>query len=180
MASCEVFDLENSIEGIPSFGSWELNCAYKPFFIYKKLQECKRPILWVDADGVFTQRPTILPCFSADLATRIDFSAADTHPSKVISSTIYLNYTPKAAGLLQLWAKECQRQLSDPARTGEFWDQTALRNVLLPNAPGASIASLPLSYTKIFDHPHDNGEVSDPVITHYQASRRLKSTISSL
>jgi hypothetical protein len=177
IASCQAFDLETSIEGMPSFGSWELNCAYKPFFIFQKLKSLQRPLLWVDADGVFVQKPSWLSCFSCDLATRIEAELPSDHASKVISSTIYVNYTDKSAHLLRLWADECQRQLLNSGRTEEFWDQVALRNVLLANESKAKIASLPLTYVKIFDHPHDQHQAPEPVIMHYQASRRLKKTI---
>jgi len=176
IASCEQFHLETEIEGVPSFGSWELNCAYKPFFILKKLEELKRPVLWVDADGVFVRKPEILEEFKADFATRINRDLSETHPSRVVSSTIYVNYTPNAVKILQSWTQECRRMLLDPQRTEEFWDQIALRNVL--NTVKADVRSLPLAYIKIFDHPLDDEQEPNPVIMHYQASRRLKRPVN--
>lgn len=46
IASCEKFGIEHAVEGIDSYGSWELNCAYKPFFIAEKLRqfECPRAL----------------------------------------------------------------------------------------------------------------------------------------
>ena len=87
IASCEEFGIEHRIEGIESKGSWELNCAYKPFFILEKLEELGRPVLWVDADGVFIREPEVLKAFEADLATRIEEGLPSSHPSKVISAT---------------------------------------------------------------------------------------------
>lgn len=93
IASCEKFGLETSIDGVDSFGSWELNCSYKPFFLYQKLQELKRKVLWVDADAVFVRKPTPLDIFSADLSVRINPELPDQHPSKVMSGTVFANYT---------------------------------------------------------------------------------------
>lgn len=176
IASCSRFDLEMVIEGVPSFGSWELNCAYKPFFILKKLKELKTPLLWVDADAVFTQKPQILDQFDADISVRINTDLPQIHPSRIASGTVYVNHTQEGMKLVFEWAKECRRLLVDPSRNDEFWDQIALRNVLEKST--ALIKSLPLAYVKIFDHPEDNIKVLDPVITHYQASRRLKNLVN--
>lgn len=176
IASCKQFDLETEIEGVPSFGSWELNCTYKPFFILKKLEELKRPVLWVDADAVFIRSPEILEEFEADFAVHINHTLHDTDPSKVLSGTIYVNYTEKGMKVLFAWAQECRRILLDPERTEEFWEQIALRNVL--NRVNADIRLLSPAYIKIFDLPWDEGQNSTSVIVHYQASRRLKQSVN--
>jgi len=177
IASCEKYGLETSIEGVESMGSWELNCAYKPYYILRKVLDEKRPVLWVDADGVFQREPSCEDWLSSDLAVRTEPDVSDTHPSKVISSTVYCNPTQKGIDLVISWAKTSQNQLLDPMRQGEFWDQTALRDAILDNPMEAKVASLPLSYAKIFDHPGDLAAVKDPVIEHYQASRRYKKLI---
>lgn len=177
LSSCAHHRIPTSIEGVDSFGSWELNCAYKPFFLLKKLEEIKAPLLWVDADGVFVQSPKWIDAFEADLSVRIHADLPIDHPSKVISSTIFVSYTPAAITLLKLWVKECQRELLDPKRRLEFWDQIALRDAIKRAPAQAKIISLPLSYAKIFDHPGDCAEVDEPVIEHFQASRRFKKFI---
>lgn len=74
------------------------------------------------------------------------------------------------------WAQASLDQLLNRNRTEEVWDQIALRNVL--TGSDADIRCLPLEYVKIFDHAEDTRLVSKPVITHYQASRRLKSLVN--
>src|SRR5690348_12544495 len=75
IASCEKFKVEHYVEGIPSFGSWELNCAYKPFFIHQMLQKFKRPLFWLDADAVFVRKPEGLALFQeVDFSVRINQS----------------------------------------------------------------------------------------------------------
>jgi hypothetical protein len=227
IASCKRLRLKTDIEGVPSFGSWELNCAYKPFFILRKLKEIRAPVLWVDADGVFVRKPEILREFQADFAVRINRDVDENHPSRVASGTVYVNYTERGIKTVLLWAQECRRLVADPQRKEEFWDQIALRNILPKNeiypnnlknwefgkevpynscleratiarGQGASedkncevkptlsktnsssclgIESLPVAYVKIFDHPQDNLIEQNPVIVHYQASRRLKSCV---
>ena len=172
IASCEKFGLETEIVGVESFGSWELNCAYKPFFILQKLNELERPVLWVDADGVFVREPTWQKAFEADLAVRME-PVADDHPSRVISSTVFVRESGR--GLMRLWCQECQRMLLDPNRREEFWDQIALREAIKKSE--AKVSEIPLEYAKIFDHAGDLEKKIAPVIEHYQASRRFKGLV---
>lgn len=175
--SCEKFQLEYEVEGIDSFGSWELNCAFKPFFIMKKLEELQRPCLWVDADGIFVRTPSWQSAFEADLSVRYDLDLPSDHPSKVITSTVFAK--PSAKPLIKLWMRECQIELSKEGRRVEFWDQIALRDAILRKPEGLSVAPIPLEYAKIFDHPIDEVVSNLPVIEHYQASRRFKTIIDS-
>lgn len=178
IASCAQFGLKTHIEGIESFGTWELNCAYKPFFLYQKLLELQKELLWVDADGVFVQKPERLEAFSSDLAVRINDDLPATHNSKVMSGVVYVNNTDKAKDLLRAWAKECMRQLTQEGRTEEFWDQVALRDVLLHSEVDAKVQSLPLTYVKIVNKSFDEKKHGKPVIEHYQASRRYKRAVN--
>ena len=178
IASCEKWNIPHHVEAIDSFGSWELNCAYKPFFLISKLQEFKRPIFWIDIDAIFVKSPLSLPEFEGDLAVRINASLPDNHPSKVMSGSIFANTTPGAFSLLKMWAAKCYQQLSDPERTEEFWDQTGLRDVILAQGPATRVIPLSPAYAAIAEHPEDQKNVLDPVILHYQASRRYKKMIN--
>lgn len=172
MGSCKKLGIEHYIEGIDSHGSWELNCAYKPFFIAEKLQAFQRPLLWVDVDAVFVKKPKTLKVFEKDFAVYSQEDLAHDHPSKVRSGTLFINHTEGGIGILKAWIGECQRLLVDPERTEEFWDQMALRNVVLSHNT-KKLGRLPLSYIKIVGHPVD-AKCMNPVILHLQASRRAK------
>lgn len=176
--SCKRWHLAYHIEAVPSFGSWELNCAYKPFFLLSKLQEFKRPIFWVDADGVFLKNPSVLEEFSADLAVRINASCSAEHRSKVMSSSIFVNTTSEAEALLKLWVSECYQGLCNPDKKEEYWDQVGLRDAIFSNQHKANVVNLPHSYVAIEGHPVDAKEILDPVVMHYQASRRYKKLIN--
>lgn len=179
IASCKRFGLETSIDGVDSFGSWELNCAFKPFFLHQKLQELNKKLLWVDADAVFVRKPALLEEFSADFAVRINEDLDDDHPSKVMSGTIFVNATPRAQELLRRWAEACVKELMREDRTEEFWEQTALRDILLSKDLKADVRSLPLSYVKIPGHPLDEHNILEPIIEHHQASRRFKRIVNN-
>ena len=177
LASCRRFDIEHSVQGIPSTGSWEMNCAFKPLFILQKLQEHKRPLLWVDADAVFVQKMQSLEVFSKDVAVRM-YECPDDHPSRIVSATVFVNATNNARNVVQLWAEECLFLLQDKERTKEMWDQDALRRVLFTKEHQADFASLPKEYSKIEGHPEDERDCPFPVIIQNQASRRYKRWIN--
>ncbi len=173
ISSCEEFGIEYKIEGIPSSGSWEMNCAFKPLFILQKLEELKRPLLWVDADGVFMRKMEAVEAFSSDLGVRM-YDCPDDHRSRIVSATIFINATDAAKNVVKLWAEECLHLLQDKERKEEVWDQDALRRVLFTKKHGANFQSLPVFYGKIDGHFQDEKECSSPIIMQNQASRRYK------
>jgi hypothetical protein len=179
MESIEKWGLEARIEGKESLGSWEHNCAYKPAFILQKLQQLKRPVLWVDADAVFCSPPKWEDVPVCDLALRINSSLPRTHSSRILSGTLFVNDTLKAKNLMIEWIKACTRELHALSQLKRifgdgcsFWDQMALNEVLLRNKR-ASVRALPLSYCTIFDLDRSK----QVVIEHHQASRRFKQLI---
>ena len=172
VASCEKFGIPHCIEGVNSWGSWELNCAFKPFFIIEKMKQLRKPLLWVDVDAIFLRRPRLLKVFSHDFAAYTDPELPSDHPSKVRAGTLYINHTQGGRDFLMQWAIECQRQLADSARQEEFWDQMALRDTLLGSS--CKVGTLPVSYIHILGHPGDEAKDAKPVIVHLQASRREK------
>lgn len=179
IASCENWGIEHHIEPITSLGSWERNCCYKPFFLMEKLQQFKRPLFWVDADGVFVRKPEWQTVFSKDAAVRINAEREDRHPSKVNSGSLYINATVGGGALLQAWAQECLDCFADPNRSEEIWDQIAMRDVILRGNLRADIGLLPLEYLKIIGNPCDEKNIGEAVVAHYQASRRFKKIINT-
>lgn len=176
IASCKRWRLEYLIEARPSLGSWEKNCAQKPLFILEKLKEHKRAIFWTDADSVFIKPPDFTFFEGYDFSVRINSGLEEKHPSKVISNTIYANYTQETEKLIEQWMKNSLDQLYDKKRKEEFWDQTALRDAL-STCKEARILPMPLAYSKIFDSDFFKIAPSEVIVEHYQASRRFKSVI---
>ncbi len=171
--SCEEFGIAHDIEGIPSSGSWEMNCVFKPIFILKKMEEVGRPLLWVDADAVFVRKLDGLTAFSADLGVRM-YDCPDDHRSRIVSSTVFINATKEAKRVVKMWAEECLLMMQEKDRSLEVWDQDALRRVLFMKDHGATYQALPLAYSKIVGHPEDEEKCLDPIIIQNQASRRYK------
>jgi hypothetical protein len=170
--SCKKFDIPHRIEGVPSSGSWSMNCAFKPIFILQKLEELRRPLLWVDADAVFLRKMEPVFDYSSDFGVRL-YDCPDDHPSRIVSATLFINATERARNAVKLWAEECIKMFKENGGR-EVWDQDALRRVLLEKEGGASFSPLPVAYSKISGHPDDEKECSSPVILQNQASRRYK------
>jgi hypothetical protein len=170
--SCQRWNIEHQIDPIASSGSWELNCAFKPLFLLQKMEKVQRPLLWVDADAIFQKSISWEREFSWDLAVKM-YEGSEDHPSKIVSSAVFINATEGGKKILRLWADMCFSMLQDPFRLEEVWDQDALRKVLFSKNHGAIWGSLSPSYSIIEGHPQDQ-KYTDPVLVQYQASRRYK------
>jgi hypothetical protein len=168
-ASCEQLGLEHFIEGLPSLGSWEANCAHKARFIHDTYRWCDRPVLWVDADAVIRRPPMLVagaePDFAVQRAAGWQFNSA----------TCYFNRTILAQRLLETWLELCEAR-------PEIWDQIHLDTaweIVTARHPLRTMW-LPQTYAKIFDMQRDDRLGDEgPVIEQYQASRRLKRDVST-
>ena len=175
--SCQGFDIEHQIEGIDSQGSWELNCAQKPFFIQDKLRSLQRPIFWVDADAVFLQKPSFDEYAECDLAVRFMDRFSHDPRFRLNAAAIYINYTPQALSVVEKWCSLCRDILDKRNRSLEFLDQISLLEVL-DKATDVQVLPLPISYCKVFDLDAAEVEPQDVVIEQRQASRRFRGLLS--
>lgn len=176
--SCEKYGIEAEIVGVESTGSWEKNCALKPLFILEKLRQLGRPVLWVDADAVFKQRPDFNEFEGCDLSVRMNEFLPKEHASRISSGTIFVRNNAAGITILEEWCQETEKVLQHKERTLEFWDQMTLRDVLNRNA-SLRFFPLPLKYAKIFDFDDLFISEKEVVIEHFQASRRHKHVIAS-
>jgi len=167
IASCEKFQLEHLVQSIPSFGSWELNCCFKPSFIHHVMEKLQRDVFWVDVDAVFVKKPTSFP-LRCDLSLRKE-------GDMLLSGSIYVKYSKPSLKVLKLWIDECKEALLNEE---EVWDQICLKKVLDKFPEMAKIASLPLGFCKIADLERDKIQKNDLYIVHHQASRLYKKWIN--
>ena len=165
--SCRKLNLSFEIVGIKPTGSWEQNCAQKASFVQEMWKCASRPVLWIDADGMLHRQPDLLTGISAD------FAIHKWNGWKFASGTVYFNQTEMAGLLLDRWAKRCQRfpSVLDQVSLDLAWEDTV-------NAYPLETLWLPRSYCQIFDKQLQ-GAGENIVVEHFQASRRLRSHISS-
>lgn len=172
IASCQFYGIDAEIEGIPSEGSWERNCAIKPFFIRKKLLEKKRPIFWVDADAVFKKKPDFSSMSHSDLAFREMKRFSNDRRFRYCSGSLFVNYTERGLEFVDKWCQHCQQRI-DKKEDLQFLDQTSLVD-LIEGGEQVKIFSLPIAYAKVFDIDAQEINSEEIVVEHYQASRRYR------
>lgn len=156
------------IRTIESMGSWQRNLFYKPVFIKEVMAKFDLPVLYVDADAVFHKFPELI--YSLEHA---DAAVHYFNNTQLAGGTLFFHKTPGAIELLDAWI---ERNKSNPQEL----DQQNLQNILEDgNWRGQrriNVLRLPAEYCKIFDLTQG---VNDPVIEHFQASRRLRSEIDT-
>ena len=132
-----------------------------------------RPILWLDADAIIYQKPSLFESLEADIALRIVEELPNDHPSKMISGTLFLRPTKAAKEILEEWDFETETLLKqDPT----LWDQVSLKNVLLRST--ASIYPLDERYYQVYSDALEPERVKRSFIIHFQASRTLKKSLN--
>lgn len=167
-ASCEKFGIPFEIDPVESKGSWQANIAMKPAFILEKIEKADGPILWVDADGAFLQKPDFAFFEPADVSVRFMQIHQGKREHAINAATIYISNTQTSKNLVRKWVARCSEL--GPV---EFVDQIALYDVLLENRE-ARVMPLPVSYCKIFDVDTFFINDEDVVIEQRQASRLHK------
>jgi len=128
---CETFKLRYDVVELEDQGSWIKNTRLKARFVHQKLEEHKRPVLWIDGDSRILKSPL-------GITPHADFGAVRAKsPSKKTwyAGTLYFNYTDEGREIARLWAES--------SVTGS--DHAALENVWLNSFTGI-IHSLPESY----------------------------------
>jgi len=154
-------------------GSWQANTQYKPQFLLDMLDRCaSQPLLYVDADATMDRFPYLLEELDAacDIAIhRRDWSRKGK-PPETLSGTIYLRNCRKVHELLKLW-----RSIND--EHPNEWDQRNLERAIKCFGGALKVRELPAAYCCIFDGMPEAGD--NPVITHWQASRRLKQKVGA-
>lgn len=161
------FNLEYEIDAIQSQGDWFANCFYRAAFLKQKLLSHQRPVVWVDCDAIVKQYPEVLFSLDCDFACYIH-----TQKSKVkelLGGTMFFNYTQNALKLLDLWQELVTNRDKNTKRFLDQWYLHCAVQILMKQ--GLKFFELPAVYCQIFDTMKDIGE---PVIEHFQASRRLK------
>ncbi len=178
--SLEGLKLDYYIEGIEDLGGWVMNTQYKPILIEKTLKMFGKPVICVDADAIVKKYPKLFEKMkNIDFAAYFPNSMRDKDKElfpgvnfitdRLLSGTVYFNYTDGAFRLLDMWKMKC---LED----NRTIDQNLLLGCVKSLKDEILIRPLPLSYCQIYDIVRDKDAA---VIEHFQASRRHRNTIRS-
>lgn len=152
---------------VDSLGEWTKNCAQKPTVLLQACSDLKRPFLYLDVDARFKQYPLL---FDYDW-THYDIGAHYFKKTELLSGTLYINPTSNTISLLKNWESYCKLKTAS-------WDQRMLEKAVQTYYGKKRIWELPPEYVFIYDHSkRQYPYVKNPVIIHYQASRKYKKLI---
>ena len=168
--------------------NWHQGVAYKCGVICSKIDN--GPVLFIDSDAVLHRNP--LPFFYGLMEMNIDF-AARTRRGRLLSGTLWFNYSMEALDVLNAWqyvnySRAVKGQVTG---AGQANLETALRLVVdrveIPEEWGVkqrqlNIANLPQRFCHIFDEDPEvgrDGKIVEPVIMHLQASREAMKQVHS-
>ena len=170
--SLDDLDLEWDMSAIKSLGSWRANsnwCA-------KQVQEGlytfpDQDVLRVDADARFRQRPVIFEQddFDADIAAVVhDFP---WRKNELLGGTLFFRNNEIVRDLVDVWVEKACNSERKNERNGDLLQE------ILGYGPYQDLkfVALPPTYCQIFDLMANCG---DPVIEHFQASRRFKRQVN--
>lgn len=157
--SLDKFGIPHSVVRIDDRGSWEKNCQAKVDVILSELVSTDKNVVWVDADAQFTRYPDLFDSLVCDVGY---YYLPETR--EYLSGTLFFSNTAKTKEFLTRWR--------DLNFTNTLWDQVNMKSVLMEMGEGLSEYRLPVEYCKIFDNKWQ--KCSDPVIVHYQASRKVR------
>ena len=163
-ASLVKFKIPYYIERIENLGDWNKNTSYKPTFLKKMLAKFpEHNIVYVDCDAEFLAYPYLFDGLDCNVGVYLfDKSQHKKKGCKgfeVLSGTIFLKNNQEVLTLVEEWERRC-------IRNPYTWDQKSLEKVL-----AGKFYTIPGEYCKIFDLMD---HIENPVIVHYQASRRVR------
>lgn len=166
MESLEKLGLPFEVEVIDSLGSWQKNTQYKAVFIRKMMDKHDEDIVFLDADCVVRKHPELFETIAEK--GEIDFAVHYFMGKQLASGTMYFANCPIVAALVDSWIEANEQNPN-------AFDQKTLQDLLKSGWDNLRVLVLPPEYCKIFDLMAD---VKDPVIEHFQASRRCKEEVN--
>ena len=174
-ASLREHGIDHKFYPCQPLGSWRMNLNYKSKCILKAMKEFpKTDIVFVDADGVVRKYPELFDQLTASGAYDI---AASFHQylnrksgdsDELLSGTLWIKNSKAGREIVQKWHEI-------GLANQHVRHQKCLRLALDEMGRMDKCYRLPFEYTYIFDYHYR--EQREPVIEHFQASRRLRQAV---
>ena len=170
--------LEKDIVGVNTLGNWQANTRFKASFMLDML--IKYPnhrLLYVDCDAVLHKMPILFNNYNCDIAVRWqDFK---WRKNECLSGTIYMENNHKTQRLCRLW-RDININEGNASTRMEQWNLDTVITTIKGEDPTFAVKNLPPEYTFIFDSMKHIYPAADPIIEHFQASRRFKNDVNTL
>lgn len=162
--SAQQFGYETDIIQIEKINdSWLDTMYWRAEFIKQMLEKHQdRDIVWLDCDAVIERTPKLFECFEGDFGICIyDFRwKKQDH----LGGTMYFANRERTKQFVDRWI-----------HFNKTMPRQNITQYVIPHAvsasPGLIVINLPASYCQIFDLMKECG---DPVISHWQASRKFR------
>jgi hypothetical protein len=173
-ASLDKLKVSYDIVGVENLGNWQANTRFKARFMQDMLDKHKgKNLVYVDSDAVIHQYPTLFDNYPYDIAVRWqDFR---WRKNECLSGTIFMANNQATRELCKRW--EGVNVSEGPgAKTFEQWN---LGKVIEDMRREGKVkdGNLPPEYTMIFDSMREMYPNINPVIEHFQASRKLRNKV---
>jgi hypothetical protein len=167
--SCNNLQIPLFLKPIQDLGSWERNTHYKANFIYECLNSYTQNLVYVDVDAVFRKYPDIFDSLDCDIAYRTE--NFKWRKNEALSGTIFLKNNESVKALIKNWIS-INNAIPAIRRVPSTWEQANMQKAVQAN-PFIKYHNLPPEYTYIFDHTRRMYPDIEPIIEHFQASRKI-------
>lgn len=170
LESLRKLQLEHEVVAIESLGSWRANSNYSVWLIEKMMNKYpNRSILKTDADAIFYSEPELFRREDFDYDFAACWQNFKYKKNELLGGTLYFANTEPSRELVQRWKIKVEH---GPKQRNPELLYSAIREM------GSNLRynNIPPTYCKIFDIMH---RVRNPVIEHFQASRRFKKPVNA-
>ncbi len=156
--SLEKFKVKHKIYPIKNTGSWAKNCQQKALVIRQAMDEFSENVVWIDADAILERTPELFSRLKCDIAYYYLKAFKE-----LLSGTLFFTNNQRMKSLVDEWIAL--------NATNDKWDQKNLQSIV-ESKRDLRKSILPVEYCKIDKIRFTNS--ANPVVTHYQASRRFR------
>jgi hypothetical protein len=157
--------IPHHVAEVPNLGDWQKNTHFKAKFIRQMLDRFEtKDVIWVDADAVFHSYPLLFDDLTNYADISLHFRNWKHGKNELLSGTVYVKNNALMKRVVTDWILINKQNRST-------WEQRNLARAI-KREPMIRVYHLPIEYCCIFDD--DNRGKLDPVIEHFQASRRLR------
>ena len=161
------------VEGIRNLGSWDLNTKHKPNLILNAMKKYPKEdyFLFLDADAIVNKK---IPMdeIKGDIAVCHKKVESRKQKGWLLSGTIFIKNNEKMKKIMYEW-------IEINKKNPKTYDQDTLYTILKRNFQEIEIQRISLKYCKINGSKcSSHKKITNPIIEHNQASRRLKRKIN--
>ena len=165
--------------GCPAMGSWRENLNHKSASILRAFDMFPgMDIVFVDSDALIRKRPVLFDELSRtgeyDIAAHFHPYNGSVQGGSLLSGTLWFRNSDRGKRLVRRWHSI---GLSQPRVRHQHCLRLAIGELGLEGVY-TWIYRLPREYTQIFDY-YTGSDRPDPVIEHFQASRRLRNEVGN-